>query len=900
MALALCALTTACDPPHAVRKPAAARVVELGPQLAAARLDLAASRLAAHAPDEALALVVSALEADPQAAGAGAMAGDILTKTRWHLPELTLAHHLPIDRVGFAVPASLWVCLAGETNTTVRWNLESLQIESVLFPLPAAATRSLVFDPTCHSVVVERAGVPLLCHAQTLKPVCDLGPLPDFVNPAAVIAFSADGLLVAYPTFAADNPRALVWQLRDTASGEILRSSEPITPDRPRPLAAFLDRKNLRVLHADGGLLEMPVSPVQPVSTIPPREPLALLHAQFAATGDAALVLKDPGPHRAPEEIVMPMAGDSATLVLMATEDLLERWPWSRHPGIWTGLWRDAPRAPLQVDGRSACFRTATAPVHAGSAITALAMSKDRLIVGETDGTLTVRRTLPVPLAIAGAPEPAVPDAKALAALRNLTVALAGGCYDEAGRTFVASATAQRLLAAKECDFDALRRVFPALDFSPLVAVIQSLQPRGAAPEALLPLWDRLARADASGQSWPGLLEKAADLSATAWHQQLTAAVVARSAKPPVDPQSSPWLAPLSIERTFAQDDAGAIAGAIHAAGSKGPAAAKALEFALASTHPEWIDACLAQAAGLPPLVRRIAVSRVAWLQARKADALSGWPEVFPDLTQVRLREDWDGWEQADFSPALEKLRWCVGEELAAIEVPANPTADQRKELAARLNDPATLKAVGRARFAQACLKAALAFAAFKDETETAFILAARARDLGEAPAPCLRAEAMALTALGDYQKAHDRWITLITEHPVAAQQPGDYAEAAYTAFENADPRQAMAILTTGLHRFPNDGNFALRAGWVALLTGNAERAYRFLLTGQQIGYPPEKLENAIALLAIAAEQTGAIEDAAAYYQDLIRLDPAWQNPDTLESLEWPEELKASLRQLVW
>jgi hypothetical protein len=86
----------------------------------------------------------------------------------------------------------------------------------------------------------------------------------------------------------------------------------------------------------------------------------------------------------------------------------------------------------------------------------------------------------------------------------------------------------------------------------------------------------------------------------------------------------------------------------------------------------------------------------------------------------------------------------------------------------------------------------------------------------------------------------------------------------------------------------------------VALLTGNAERAYRFLLTGRQIGYPPEKLENAIALMAISAAQTGATEDAAAFYQDLIRLDDDWENPDTIESLEWPEELKESLRQLLW
>ena len=78
---------------------------------------------------------------------------------------------------------------------------------------------------------------------------------------------------------------------------------------------------------------------------------------------------------------------------------------------------------------------------------------------------------------------------------------------------------------------------------------------------------------------------------------------------------------------------------------------------------------------------------------------------------------------------------------------------------------------------------------------------------------------------------------------------PGDYAEAAYTSFENADSQQAMEILTTGLRRFPQDANFALRAGWVALLTGNSERAYKFLLAGKRIGFPSEKLENATALL---------------------------------------------------
>jgi tetratricopeptide (TPR) repeat protein len=327
------------------------------------------------------------------------------------------------------------------------------------------------------------------------------------------------------------------------------------------------------------------------------------------------------------------------------------------------------------------------------------------------------------------------------------------------------------------------------------------------------------------------------------------------------------------------------------------PPAAAALALALKSEDAEQIKACLATAVDLPPLLRRISLSRIAWLQGRKADALAGWSGVFPDLAETRLREDWLGWEQTDFQPALDQLRQCVSGELAAIQVPENSTPEQRKAIIARFTDPATIAAVGRARFAAACLQAALAFSAHKEEKEATFQLASLARNLGAAAEPCLRAEALALTALGDYQNAHPRWIELITEHPVETTLPGDYAEAAYTAFENADPRQAMEILTTGMHRFPRDGNFALRAGWVALLTGNSERAYRFLREGQRIGFPDEKLENATALLVIAAAQTGANDDATVYFQDLLRIDPAWADPATLDTLEWPEELKAVLGQ---
>ena len=216
-----------------------------------------------------------------------------------------------------------------------------------------------------------------------------------------------------------------------------------------------------------------------------------------------------------------------------------------------------------------------------------------------------------------------------------------------------------------------------------------------------------------------------------------------------------------------------------------------------------------------------------------------------------------------------------------------------------RTSSPETLETVGKPRFALACMRAALAFSAHKEDAETTFGLANTARRLGAPPEPCMRAEALALTAMGDYQKAHPIWIELITEHPLETQVPGDYAEAAYTAFENSDPQQAMTILTTGMHRYPDDGNFALRAGWVALLTGNTERGYQFLQAGKRIGYPEEKRENALALLTIAAAMNSAYDDATVYFNDLVRLDPAWAELATLDTLEWPDELKSVLGQFM-
>ncbi len=814
--LGIAGVGSACKPAanSAPHPPVSTAIVS---QLAAARIDAAKTELQQQRPGEALALLVSALRADPASEEARSLAETILRETAWNFPALTIDHGQPIEHLAFAAPSTLWVSLGGENNTTVRWNLDSLKIESVLFPTANCVTRSLTFDAGRRWVVVERGPVTLLCDAQTLKPIRDLGALPDFLTPSAVVVFSADGLLLAHPGFVSEGDHSIVWHLRDAASGEIIRSSEPLLRDAPQPLAAWLDRAQLRVIHSDGSLMEMPLSPIEEIRRTPPQEPVKLLQAQFASDGNSTLVLQSRGPHEPAVKSVISLTGnDDGSLT---ADSLAQRFPWSRQPNIWTWL-------PGGVDGNAVKIPTRPhAPVEVGSPLTAVAIQEQSVITGEANGSLSVHRLIPLPRTKSVEREPAAIPTAFLTDLEKLAEGLSGKRYDEQARTFVPLPTEVRAGAFNEFKLDAILSIFPCLDFAEVSAAIDSIRYQAAGEEAFQTLRERLARTDS--------------------------------------------------------------------------AAASAFALALKSDRPESIAASLSSAENLPPLLRQIALSRIAWLEGRKADALSGWPEIFPVLAEVRLREDWDGWEQADFQPALENIRRCVSDELAAIEVPESSTPEQRKAIAERLADPATVAAVGKRRFAEALLKAALAFSAHKEETEATFQLANRARDLGAAPEPCLRAEALALTALGDYQKAHPRWIELITEHPVETTLPGDYAEAAYTAFENSDPGQAMEILTTGMHRFPQDGNFALRAGWVALLTGNSERAYQFLQAGRRIGFPQEKLENAIALLTISAAQTGAADDASVYFQELIRLDPAWAEATTIDTLNWPEELKATLWQFV-
>ena len=818
------------EPPEVAIAPPS-RVPGLETKLAETRVETALAKLEQSRPDEALALLVTALRADPKAADARQLAERILRETTWHFPLMELQHPVPVERIAQATASSsLWVGLAGEMPTMVRWNMDVPRIESVLFPLQDAVARSLVVDPTGRRMVIERAGVLLLCDAQTLKPLRDLGKLPQNATPSSVIVFSADGLLLAHPMLMEGEKPSSVWQVRDTASGEILRTSEPVAADASQPLSAHLGRSALQVLHADGRMLEIPVSPVEPEVSTPSDATVKLLHACHADDGEKALVLKDRGPHQPPELVAFPEGKEAG--VSLESMALLERFPWSRHPGIWTGLLRDVAGAPIFVDDSGLGFaRENTAPVFAPAAITAIAAKGPLWTIGCADGSLVFLRRLPLPVTHETSAPAADPDEAAVAAFENLTAALAAVLHDEAERRFVMVDAAERRRRFESCDFNAMLRLFPSIDFQPLVLALKEHAPRTPPPDALKPLLDRLARAN------PG-------------HTMLPAAVE--------------------------------------------------LQAALASSDAALISECLKAAENIPPLIRKLAESRIAWLEDRRGDAMAAWPDELPDPAQIRLREDWDGWEQFDLRDALQTFHKEMQGELAKLELPEDHDAAARQKLLERLTDPETLRAVGKRRLARASLKAALAYSQISAEAEATLMLATVARTHGEAPEACLRAEARALSHLGDHTKAHDRWILLLTEYPVATHEPADYADAAYTAFEVADPRQAMEILTTGMQRFPADADFAMRAGWIALLTGNPDRAYACLLSGRRIGFAADKVEHATVLLTIAAAQSGQTDDAAALFEELATLNAAWREPKTIEELGWPEELKATLRQLTW
>lgn len=897
---------------------------QLARQLAVARADSARLRWLDHAQDEALAWAAAALEADPASPEAAVVVRELLAGTRWPVALWELKHQLPVSQVALSGPATLWVALASDDpatdcNTLVRWDTAAMRIEAVMFPSTDSTSRCLLAAAGGRALVVGRGAgesrVQLLCDGETLRPVAELQALPDDLTPEAVVAFSASGLLMAHPEPQAGDPTRLVWRIRDTATGGVVRSVDPVGPEVARPVAAWLDDHRLLVLLKDSSLAVVPVSPVEPVTHHRPKTPATVLQARFSDDGSRILGLWDQGDGRAPrrgsarftlpENAVAPQVEwhrDTAPLPASWWQS-----PFCRQTSWWDSLLRDHGLADdppaTRISGNDLLFSDASrAPIRSGGKLTAAAFADDAVVTATADGRVRLHHWLPP----ATLREPASPDAAPdLAIIRALAVYLSGLRFDPTQGKPAAVSDLQRLEAFALLTSSRAVDPIPGLDLGGLLDAARKSRPRSVPAAAWQPLWDRLAQADASGRSWSRWLRLGQDLGDSRWHQDLTEALALRAdpqASPTLSPTGgtpSPWLAQREIRALMQQADDPALQAALERSGGKGPALTSALALALDGERPDRIEQCLASARDLPPFLNALARSRIAWLEKRPADALSLWPDEFPEFPRVRATQDWQGWEQEDFEPRYQRHLSELRSALGAYEIPAATTAAEREWRALALLEPTSRATLGRRRLADLCLKGAQHLAEHDGKPELIQQLAGRARDLGAPAVPALRVEALAETLLGRHPQALALWVKLLTENPVEEQQADDYTAAAHCAFEAAEPGRAIDILTTGINRFGNDPGFALRAGWIALLTGSHSRAYQFLLAGFRVGFDPEEEENACLLLAVAASLAGFPQDAASHYLRLIDLEPEWLEPETADSLDWPEDLKNTIRQLI-
>lgn len=778
----------------------------LARQLSGARLDAAKAALEKNHRDEALLLLVSALKADPTHQEVLLSLRTLLSETRWYYPSTKMDVGLPVEKLALSKD-SLWTSVSGgyqlgTWNTTARWDLDQSKVAAVLFPRQAEQTQALSLSPDQSKIVIQR-GTPgdfisLLCDANTLRPIRNLGNYPENCSVAEVTTFSPDGLLIAYPQA---NHDMTTWRIVDAASGEVIRSHD----ERKEliPLSASLDRNVLNVYHADGTQLNLPVSPTEPAES---------LHATS-----------------------LPKTSSGTATIQSTMVEFLN---------------------------------AKTAPIRSTLPVSAFISQDERAVVATVDGKILIHRLLPVVRMTGRGAGPVEFPATDVTALISLAEGLTGLKFDEEHRTFaVLSETERRFRIIK-----AGKVSLPGLDFSLLCEEILATPCTTASPDAAFALHDRISRASETRRRYLAIGPEA------------------------------PSSEPSSVEKIQAilrTGNSTSITEAIQSIPEKDPAAAAALSIALDSDHPEWLIAFHAGKTSIPPLLQKLVQSRIHWLEGDKAGSIALWRDGFPDIKSTRRAEDWDGWETVDFTPQFASHFIQLDQELSTFDLPADASPERQKALAGRLLDPETARGIGKNKHAEACLQAAQEMARDKETATLAMELAIRARELGALPVPCLRAEATAYTSLEMFPKAHECWISIITDQPLDQQQSSDYTEAAYLAFETNQTEQAMEILKTGLHRYPKDSEYAYRAGWISLLTLNWDYAHLYLMAGERIGFTDEHREKALAMLAISSSECGYSEDAADYFEELAALDPSWAEQDPPKTDGWPPELKISLHQLA-
>ncbi|MCW1913389.1 DUF4062 domain-containing protein [Luteolibacter sp. GHJ8] len=397
--------------------------------LAAADFDAGAARVASGASDEALPYLLAALESDPENLDAQALLLGTLRHTAWNFPELTLKHPLPLRALSFGPDRDTLFASTDSSssgagfNTTLRWDLEKTAIEGMISPSWGEVTLNLSVAPSGKRLILQRAYKFLedadLCDAETMRMIARLPVSSAHAIPASCFAWSPDGLLLGFPAKLEEDAAAAspyVWRIIDTTRGKVIRESEPISGG-PAPLAAQLDATRLRVVSADGSLVEMPINPAAPV--LRGGTTLSTFKAAvFSPDGGQVLATmtredKDSSPCEVyavaakPEEgyIELQSAGYGADDRWTGSTALTERFPWARALSpFWENYAGDARDStpPLKVVGTrletrdiNGIEQAPRAPVRADAQIESVAFSGNRVAVGSSSGTLEIREVLP-------------------------------------------------------------------------------------------------------------------------------------------------------------------------------------------------------------------------------------------------------------------------------------------------------------------------------------------------------------------------------------------------------------------------------------------------------------------------------------------------------------------------
>ena len=248
-------LLASCEKPAPIARdvPKVPSAPETNLILAASQLALAKSHLTAEAPEKAIPYLEAAIT-NGSPTEAKILLAESLASARFTVPVTRFSHPYPVTTF-VRSDTSLFAAIAGPHPTVVRWDLEKKpRAAAVLFPTGKQTIRHLALSPSGKHLLVHRGDTNLLCLAETLKPVTNLGTFPAYIDSNHLQPFSGNSLLLAHPT---SNERTFTFHIRDSATGETLRSES--FPLFPKPTRATFQDTTLFIELEDHTRIEIPI-----------------------------------------------------------------------------------------------------------------------------------------------------------------------------------------------------------------------------------------------------------------------------------------------------------------------------------------------------------------------------------------------------------------------------------------------------------------------------------------------------------------------------------------------------------------------------------------------------------------------------------------------------------------